>query len=55
MRALVKIHQPESVPPTYDVVMPEDTWGRWMRAHLDEYIAAGWVLIENYEPLTPKE
>lgn len=50
MRALVK---PSTEP--YTDVMPEDTWGRWIRNHLDDMIAAGWTLIENYEPPTPEE
>lgn len=50
MRALVK---PSTEP--YVDVMPEDSWGRWIRNHLDEMIAGGWTLIENYEPPAPPE
>lgn len=53
MRALVIIRQPETVPPTYDAALPEDSWGRWIRNHLDEMIAGGWTLIENYIPPAP--
>lgn len=50
MRALVK---PSTEP--YDEIMTENTWGRWIRNHLDEMVAAGWTLIEEYIPPEPDE
>ena len=50
MRALVK---PAEEP--YTEVMTEDSWGRWIRNHLDKMVEAGWTLIEEYIPPEPDE
>lgn len=50
MKAYVK---PSTKP--YKEVIPEPSWGRWIRNHPKDMIAAGWTLIEDYEPPTPEE
>ena len=53
-RALVKIHTPETIPPTYDEIMLESNWGEWTKNNLVYYTEYyGYTLIENYEP-TPE-
>ena len=49
MKALVK---PSTEP--YEQVIPETSWGSWIRNHLEKYISMGWTLIENYEPEPPE-
>ena len=46
MRAFVK---PNTKP--YIEVIPENTWGRWIRNHIQDMIDAGWTLIEDYTPI----
>ena len=45
MKALVK---PSTKP--YSEIMIENSWGRWIRNHVQDMINAGWTLIEDYTP-----
>ena len=48
MLALVRpSHEP------YADIIPENTWGFWIRSHIEKYIQMGWTLIEDYEPSPP--
>lgn len=49
-KALVK---PASEP--YRQIIPESSWGTWIRAHIEKYIAMGWTLIKNYEPISSND
>jgi len=41
MKALVK----PAIEP-YEQIIPETSWGKWIRSHIDTYIELGWTLIE---------
>ena len=45
MRALVR---PSTEP--YTNIIPETSWGDWIRSNIDTYIELGWTLITDYEP-----
>lgn len=45
MKALVK---PDHEP--YEQMIPENSWGDWIRNRLDWYLSKGWTIIEDYNP-----
>ena len=50
MKALVR---PSTEP--YDKVIPESSWGDWIRSNIETYIELGWTLIEDWNPPEPDE
>ena len=49
MKALVK---PSTEP--YANIIPETSWGDWIRSNINTYMELGWTLITDYEPPEPE-